>query len=985
MSNTQQHINIIKISMNKLTYKSLNEWGRRGNQYFEVSSLIGLANRYGAKPCIPTDWKHRNETNIPEEYYEDIEPEITASEKVFHHEPDLLETYTNYDSVNLEGCLQSVKYFEPIQDKIKEWLTPEVQDLGEWSVGLHWRCGDYLYHPGYVNYGPEYYLSAIRKYFNDPRYKFYVCSDDIEHCKAHFHGEQFIIEQRSEIEDFKTLVACNNHIIANSTFSWWGAYLSKGNGINIRPPKIFAGRMAHYDEKDFWVDEWIKHEDFKTDLTDVTFIIPVKYDHPDRRENLKITTDFLFKSFDTNIIIGEQGGKYFKGLGYEYVRFPYAEFHRTKMLNRMTEIADTPIVINWDADALLSPFQVFEMVQMLRGEHDVVYPYDGRFLRVGSEVYTRVPEIIKKVSNGDIGNLVGYEFEGEDDSSVGGVVGYKKDSFIKAGMENEHFIAYTPEDVERKYRFDTLELNVGRTWGALYHLNHYCGTSSTTANPFYQLGLAELNKIRSMDKEALTKYIKTWEWLDDRKVTFVCYADDNFQKEQERLFNLTQEYHPFDETLFYNRQHLELTQFYKDNKDLLDEETGGGNCAWKPYFILEAMKQSNDGDVVFYMDSADVFSGDIRTHLLSETRKHDIILTNGAFKNSDWTKMDCFVAMGCYTPEYTDAIQLEAGVCIFKKTNKVVKFLNEWLTWCCNKRAVSAKKEYKNKNTEGFKEHRYDQSILTNLKIKHNLFSSDGIRRLVTCNAPYKPKIDIGIENMTFVIPVAYDGKDRLNNLTASVTYLKGFTDNIIVGEQGTNPGFQHFKNYAEYIYFKDIKKFHRTKMINLMVEASNSEVVVNYDADVIVPTASLYEALRLISEGVDIVYPYTRFIKLNKDDSDKVRNSLNADQFVNNQSMDSVGGCVVFRKDSFLRAGGENERMVSWGLEDYERFHRFKKLGLLIERVDGPIYHLFHPVGINSGMIHPDYMNNRSEYVKVRDMDPQLLRIYVNGWSKND
>lgn len=107
----------------------------------------------------------------------------------------------------------------------------------------------------------------------------------------------------------------------------------------VHPSKIFSGPLYKtHSELDFWPKEWIEHIT-NIDISDVTFIIPVSYDHQDRKDNLKIILKFLSK-FSTNIIIGEQGGEYFKSFSntthsIKYIKFTYKEFHRTKMLNRM--------------------------------------------------------------------------------------------------------------------------------------------------------------------------------------------------------------------------------------------------------------------------------------------------------------------------------------------------------------------------------------------------------------------------------------------------------------------------------------------------------------------------------------------------------------------------------------------------------------------------------------------------------------------------
>jgi len=960
--------------MKHIYFHKLGAYGRIGNQLFEIASTIGLAYRYNAEPRFPVNWKYREHfPDIPQEYFEDIECETEVIEDKFEYLPDFLESVKKLDSIAVTGTFQSQKYFYAIRDKIKEWLTPNgVLDMGEWSVGIHIRRGDYVNNPNYINYGPEYYLSAINKYFTNPHYKFYIVTDDMEYCKKHFTGIRRYFPNGDDITDLKILMGCHHHILCNSTFSWWGAYLSNSQKV-IRPPKIFSGRLAEtHKEDDFWPEEWTVHKDFKTNLNDVTFIIPVKYDHTDRRENLKITLDFLRKSFDTNIILGEQGGKFFKDTpGVKYVNFPYEEFHRTKMLNRMTELAFTPYVINWDADILLSPFQVIKMVEMLKGDYDFVYPYDGRFLRVGEGTYGRDPKLIEKAKSGDVGVFSGYKFVGENDKSVGGVIGYKKSVFIDAGMENENFIAYAPEDVERFERFTKLGFNVGRVEGALYHLNHFTGPDSSVKNPHWKEGVNELEKIRILHESSesdLIDYVQSWPWLKHKKIYFATYATEEYKKFQKRLTHSADITEQFDYIFTYNQDWLQRHDFYKENKKILTQKKGSGYWLWKPFIILETLKLMDEGDVLFYLDAGDVFKGDIRTFLLGI--KQDILLTYGAHKNKEWTKRDCFINMGCDSEVYWNAIQLEAGIFVCRKSEYVIGIIKEWLYRCRDEECLTDIPSTHGRDLTGFKEHRHDQSILTNLKVKYNLSASDEMRQFVTCNVP----IEKELKGITFLIPVFYDGLDRVKNLLSVIKYYKQFDIKIVLGEQ-LDSKFKYLDGQVDYIHFPNMVEFHRTKMLNEMAKRVSEDIIVVCDADVILPEDQLRKSIELLKEN-DVVYPYTSFVKLDRYISMQFRDNPNS--IPTGVSMNSVGGMIFFKRESYLEAGGENEEFISWGVEDRELNIRFNKLGYKIARVEGNLYHLWHPKGVNSSKINPHYNHNLQVYDRVKNMDLNTLKEYV-------
>ena len=103
---------------------------------------------------------------------------------------------------------------------------------------------------------------------DEPNKKFIMCSDSPDWCKDNLENMGLptttIINRCGVKEDFATLVSCDSAIIANSTFSWWGAWLCNGRVITPDPfAKWFGPAYAHYDMKDLIPHKWTSLGDFE--------------------------------------------------------------------------------------------------------------------------------------------------------------------------------------------------------------------------------------------------------------------------------------------------------------------------------------------------------------------------------------------------------------------------------------------------------------------------------------------------------------------------------------------------------------------------------------------------------------------------------------------------------------------------------------------------------------------------------------------------
>lgn len=153
--------------------------------------------------------------------------------------------------------LQDEKYFEPYGGELRQILAEGLTPVD--MVSLHVRRGDYVNNPFYVDLTEtDYYDKAIAQF---PGAKFLVfCADrqagsdddaDMEWCKARFKGREFRFYQgKNELEDWNAMSSCKAHIIANSSFSWWAAYVS-GNPT-VAPKRWFADGIKRISIPETW-------------------------------------------------------------------------------------------------------------------------------------------------------------------------------------------------------------------------------------------------------------------------------------------------------------------------------------------------------------------------------------------------------------------------------------------------------------------------------------------------------------------------------------------------------------------------------------------------------------------------------------------------------------------------------------------------------------------------------------------------------------
>ncbi|MFC0876839.1 alpha-1,2-fucosyltransferase [Saccharicrinis sp. FJH2] len=163
-------------------------------------------------------------------------------------------TINDYKNINndiyLEGHWNEEKYFIDVKSEVRKLYTFNHENINltilnkiktTESIGIHVRRGDYIKYPdSFPMCTPEYYLKGLKKLKNKISVKteVFVFSDEIDWCKNNLNMIENVtfVQNNTAYHDMMMMSFCKHNIIANSTFSWWAAWLNKNpNKIVIYP------------------------------------------------------------------------------------------------------------------------------------------------------------------------------------------------------------------------------------------------------------------------------------------------------------------------------------------------------------------------------------------------------------------------------------------------------------------------------------------------------------------------------------------------------------------------------------------------------------------------------------------------------------------------------------------------------------------------------------------------------------------------------
>jgi hypothetical protein len=261
-----------------LSFNNIGNLGRLGNQMFQYASLKGIATHLGYEFCIPPkeifgskDLMVKLDLNLYDVFNLHNRNEIGLTqnqifqERMHTFDEDLFNACP--DNIDLFGYYQTEKYFTHIKEEIRSDFSFNLElydkclefinSLNSEVISLHIRRGDYVVNPNHPIQTIDYYNKALK--ILPSNLPVIIFSDDSKWCSSQkiFDDSRFLISQESSADaDLCMMSLCDYHIIANSSFSWWGAWLANSQKI-IAPKKWFGFSCITKDIKDMKFGNWI--------------------------------------------------------------------------------------------------------------------------------------------------------------------------------------------------------------------------------------------------------------------------------------------------------------------------------------------------------------------------------------------------------------------------------------------------------------------------------------------------------------------------------------------------------------------------------------------------------------------------------------------------------------------------------------------------------------------------------------------------------
>ena len=291
-----------KLNINLATTKkivSVKLKGGLGNQLYQIATVMAYGWEHSITPVFKNIKKAPSGATTRPVYWDSVFRKLPLikqrpynlflyqqKRRGYHKiaKPNEICDITKYSGILFNGHFSSDKYFDNFRDKLlpilfyidpseKEYLKkkyPEIYHRENITISLHIRRGDILINP--KRYGlqllweSDYYSKSIayfREKFAEDNLKIIIFSSEIEFVRNYtektFPSVDFILPQEKDYLELYLMSCCDHQIIANSTFSWWGAYLNKNPDKIVIAPKVwFIEKRVHKNWDHRYMKGWLK-------------------------------------------------------------------------------------------------------------------------------------------------------------------------------------------------------------------------------------------------------------------------------------------------------------------------------------------------------------------------------------------------------------------------------------------------------------------------------------------------------------------------------------------------------------------------------------------------------------------------------------------------------------------------------------------------------------------------------------------------------
>jgi len=209
-------------------------------------------------------------------------------------------------------------------------------------------------------------------------------------------------------------------------------------------------------------------------------------------------------------------------------------------------------------------------------------------------------------------------------------------------------------------------------------------------------------------------------------MNFLIYNDGNYTKENETLIESVKTYSQFKPIIFDKKQ-ID-TDFKNKYQHILSQHRGGGYWLWKPYIIYYTLKDLKDNEILIYSDSNYYFTEEFKDLYKDHLKKTDIVVWHNKPNEGINHMMTYCKPEVVYEYKMEDlvynkgCIECWAGFIVIKKTDCSLKLIKEWLEMCCTKDHITDNIDIDTDyNSQYFRDHRHDQSLLSILLYKYNI------------------------------------------------------------------------------------------------------------------------------------------------------------------------------------------------------------------------------------------------------------------------